>query len=66
MCTSGEGSDPESLLEVFLDSRNITGMPRQSIDHYIIDVSLSSNSYGLFSRLFCLNLSQNITSVPCS
>lgn len=46
MCTSGEDNDPESLLKVFLDSRNITGMARNSIDHYIVDVSFISSLFG--------------------
>lgn len=41
ICTSGEGSDPESLLQVLLDEQGIAGIARESIDHYIISGCVS-------------------------
>ena len=39
MCTSGENNSPESLLKAVLDSQGVTGVAREPIDYYVIDVS---------------------------
>ena len=40
LCTSGPENNPESLLEVVLNSTGISGMARESIDHFVVSVSI--------------------------